>query len=81
MSDPGEVITQKAIVVSCATEERSFHHHFVPDYRRGRSEKDHALLAGEAVQFLIQKFRVISTNVNKIKQVIKLIPYMTALCH
>ena len=63
-SDPAEVITQKAKVVSCATEERSFHHHFFPDYQRGCSEKDHTLLAGEAAQFLIQKFQVISTNVN-----------------
>ena len=66
-SDPAEVITQKAKVVSCAT----FHHHFVPDYQRGHSEKDHTLLAGETAQYLIQKFQVISTNLNKIKQVIK----------
>lgn len=79
-SDPAEVITQKAKVVSGATEESSFQHHFVPEYQRGCSEKDHTLLAGETAQFLIQKLHVISTNFNKNKQVRKLTHDVAVLC-
>lgn len=68
-SDPTHVITQRAKVVSDTAHESSFQHHFVPEYQRGCSEKDHTLLAGTTAEFLIKKFQCIATNSNKIKHV------------
>ena len=68
-SDPLNVITQRAKVISDATHENSFQHHFAPEYQRGTSEKDHTLLAGKAAEFLIHKFQCIAKNLTKIKQV------------
>lgn len=68
-SDPPNVITQRAKVISDATHESSFQHHFAPEYERGSSEKDHTLLAGKAAEFLIHKFQCIVKNLTKIKQV------------
>ena len=68
-SDPPTVITQRAKVISGVQHESSFQHHFVPEYKRGSSEKDHTFLAGKSAEFLIQKFQCIASNFNKIKQV------------
>ena len=57
-SDPPNVITQRAKVISDA-----FQHHFAPEYQRGSSEKDHTLLAGKAAEFLIHKFQCVAKNV------------------
>jgi len=68
-SDPPSVISQRAKVVSGVSHESSFQHHFVQEYQRECSEKDHTLLAGKAAEFLVHKFQCIATNLTKIKQV------------
>ena len=68
-SDPPTVITQRAKIISGIQHETSFQHHFVPEYQRGSSEKDHTFLAGKSAEFLIAKFQCIASNLNKIKQV------------
>ena len=54
-TDAAEVISKRAKMVSGTTQASSLQQHFVPDYQRGFSEKDHTMLAGQTAEFLLKK--------------------------
>ena len=48
--------------------QHEFHHHFVPaQYQRGTGERDHTLLEGTSVEFIIKKLQFIAKNLKKAK--------------